>query len=73
MMSDFVTYCLVMWLAIIQVIRMKHQEWNGSDRRNAYIPDRPVKGPFKLLEVLMLNPSVKIIYRLKRNVLWDTS
>ncbi len=73
MMSDLVTYCMVMWLAIIQIVRIKHHEWNGSKRQNAYFPNRPVQRPFRILEVLMLNPSVKIIYRLKTNVLWDTS
>lgn len=72
MMSDFVTYCMVMWLAIIQIVRIKHHEWNGS-KQNAYIPNCPENSPFRIVEVLMLNPSVNVIYRLKRNVLWDTS
>lgn len=72
MMSDLVTYCLVMWLAIIHVVRTKHHEWNRSDTKT-YIPDRAQKRVYRLLESLRPNFNVNGIYRLKRNVLWDTS
>ena len=72
MMSDLVTYCLVMWLAIIHVVRTKQHEWNRSDSKT-YIPERAQKRVFSILERLETNFRVNGIYRLKRNVLWDTS
>ncbi|WP_349408888.1 hypothetical protein [Pseudalkalibacillus sp. SCS-8] len=73
MMSEWVTYCMVMWLAIIQIIRVRHHDWNGSNQLNENIPEKTPNRVFNALEGLMLNNSVKVIYRLKTNFLWDTS
>ncbi|WP_408008698.1 hypothetical protein ACJROX_29375 [Pseudalkalibacillus sp. A8] len=71
MMSEFVTYFLVIWLSMVCIARIKHQDLN--DKQNGYLPDRVPFVGVRKFEAIILNRSVYVFYRLKRHVLWDTS
>ncbi len=71
MMSEIVTYCLVVWLALMSIVRINHHGLN--DKQNGSLPDRVPFVGVRKLEAVILNRSVYVFYRLKRHVLWDTS
>ncbi len=70
-MSEFVTYILVIWLSMMSIVRIKHQDLN--DKQNGYLPDRVPFVGVREFEATILNRSVYVFYRLKRHVVWDTS